>query len=251
MQKKYNFVYKTTNNLNGDYYYGVHQTNDLNDGYLGSGKILWRAINKYGKENFTREIVQYFSNINNAYRLEAAIVTSELVSDPHCYNIALGGFGGNLIEGFSEEQRNIIKTKISSSRKGIAAWNKGLNKQNNVHVAKYSKTLKEHEISEETRKKISESNKGKTAWNTGKKNCFSEDAIQKMRRAKENYIPWSKGKKQTPEHIRNHAESLRQSGKMKNKKWINNGSETKFINVSDIELFLNNGWQLGRIKINK
>ena len=58
---KYNFVYKTTNNLNGDYYYGVDSTNNLDDGHMGSRARINRSINKYGKENFTREIVHFFS----------------------------------------------------------------------------------------------------------------------------------------------------------------------------------------------
>lgn len=112
---KFNFVYKTTNNLNGDYYYGVHSTNNLDDGYLGSGLILKHAINKYGIDNFTREIVQYFSDVKYAFRLEAAIVTPELVADPHCYNIAVGGYGGNTLAGFTDEQYNEFCNKNRQS----------------------------------------------------------------------------------------------------------------------------------------
>ena len=52
---KYHFLYKTTNLINGKYYYGMHSTYKLNDGYLGSGKILRYSIRKYGKENFSIE----------------------------------------------------------------------------------------------------------------------------------------------------------------------------------------------------
>lgn len=55
--KRYNFVYKTTNVLNGKIYIGVHSTDDLNDGYMGSGKAISTAIKKYGEENFTTEIL--------------------------------------------------------------------------------------------------------------------------------------------------------------------------------------------------
>ena len=61
-EKKYNYFYKITNNLNGHYYYGVHCTNDLDDGYMGSGKRLHWAYEKYGIENFTKEILKFFEN---------------------------------------------------------------------------------------------------------------------------------------------------------------------------------------------
>ena len=36
----YHFVYETTNLINGKKYIGKHSTDDLNDGYLGSGKAI-------------------------------------------------------------------------------------------------------------------------------------------------------------------------------------------------------------------
>ena len=51
--KRYFYFYKITNNKNGKYYYGVHSTNNLNDGYMGSGVGIKRAIEKYGISSFT------------------------------------------------------------------------------------------------------------------------------------------------------------------------------------------------------
>jgi hypothetical protein len=44
-------VYRTVNQINQKFYIGVHKTMNPMDNYLGSGKILGRAIKKYGKEN--------------------------------------------------------------------------------------------------------------------------------------------------------------------------------------------------------
>ena len=45
-------IYKVTNLLNNKYYIGMHRTTNPNDGYLGSGVAIKKAIKKYGKEAF-------------------------------------------------------------------------------------------------------------------------------------------------------------------------------------------------------
>lgn len=57
MDKIYYIVYRTTNHVNEKFYIGSHQTKKINDGYLGSGKYLKKAIKKYGRKNFTRDIL--------------------------------------------------------------------------------------------------------------------------------------------------------------------------------------------------
>ena len=65
---KYHIIYKTTNLINGKIYVGMHSTDNLNDGYLGSGWILKQAIKKYGKENFKREVLLVLSNRKLLYK---------------------------------------------------------------------------------------------------------------------------------------------------------------------------------------
>ena len=86
----YYTVYKTTNNLNGKYYIGKHRTLDLNDGYMGSGKLLKRAINKYGIENFTKEVLHIFESEEemNAKEKELVVISEQT------YNLNEGGYGG-------------------------------------------------------------------------------------------------------------------------------------------------------------
>jgi len=55
--EKYFIVYKTTNTVNGKIYIGAHATYNLEDGYKGSGTYLKVAFKKYGKDNFTTEVI--------------------------------------------------------------------------------------------------------------------------------------------------------------------------------------------------
>lgn len=89
--QKYHYFYKITNTINNHFYYGIHSTNDLNDGYMGSGSRLKIAIKKYGIENFSKEIIKFFDNREELAQYEAEIVTESLVCDPNCYNMVIGG----------------------------------------------------------------------------------------------------------------------------------------------------------------
>lgn len=52
----FSYLYEITNTVNGKIYVGVHKTQDLDDGYMGSGKIIRSAIAKHGFANFTKVI---------------------------------------------------------------------------------------------------------------------------------------------------------------------------------------------------
>lgn len=91
INKKYHYFYKITNNINNHYYYGIHSTDDLDDGYMGSGTRLKYAYEKYGIENFTKEILKFFDTREELAKYESEIVTESLVTDNNCYNISLGG----------------------------------------------------------------------------------------------------------------------------------------------------------------
>ena len=90
-EKKYHYFYKITNTVNGFYYYGIHSTNDIEDGYMGSGRRLKRAVKKFGKENFQKEILKFFDSRKEASDYEENVVTEACVSDINCYNLKRGG----------------------------------------------------------------------------------------------------------------------------------------------------------------
>lgn len=84
-------VYKTINLVNGNFYIGVHKCRDEEDNYLGSGTALFRAIKKYGKNNFKRETLKSFSRETDALEYEKELVNEDLLISPNCYNIVIGG----------------------------------------------------------------------------------------------------------------------------------------------------------------
>ena len=81
-QKKYFYIYKTTCIINDKFYIGTHTTNDLEDGYVGSGKRLWYSIKKYGKENFTCEILEFLHNREELVKREKELVNEDFIKDP-------------------------------------------------------------------------------------------------------------------------------------------------------------------------
>jgi len=87
-------VYKITNRNNGKIYIGVHQTNDPNDEYMGSGCVLSRAIAKHGLDAFAKEILFDYDNPTEMFEKETELVNIAFVFREDTYNIRLGGHGG-------------------------------------------------------------------------------------------------------------------------------------------------------------
>ena len=87
-------IYKITNRINNKIYVGSHKTKNIDDGYMGSGKYLNRAYQKYGLENFSKEILFIFDNAEEMYAKEAEIVNENFLTEENTYNLKRGGFGG-------------------------------------------------------------------------------------------------------------------------------------------------------------
>ncbi len=87
-------IYKITNQIDGKFYIGSHKTKDLNDVYMGSGKYLKRAQEKFGIENFKKEILFVFETAEEMYAKEAEIVNEDFLATENTYNLMEGGKGG-------------------------------------------------------------------------------------------------------------------------------------------------------------
>lgn len=164
------YFYRTENLINGKFYYGVRHSKDPeHDPYLGSGVVLKEAIQKYGRENFKKTILEYFSSMEEAYRREAEIVNDSLVSNPNCYNIKYGGKGGlngTTIIHKGPELRRVCKLAVPKFLE--IGWKEGYSEEHSRNVGK-AKTGHKH--SEETKRKIGEKSKGR---------IHSEETKQRM-----------------------------------------------------------------------
>ena len=193
--KKYFYLYKITNNINHKFYYGIHCTNNLNDNYMGSGKLLHKAYDKYGIENFTKEIIHFCNSLEEVSNLEKQIVNEELLNNPLCYNIIKGGYY------LDEETLKHIGEMNSKNQLG----------KNNSQFG--------------------------TTWiNDGEKNLkISKDNLNL-------YIQsgWNIGRITTMEFKQ----------KMKkinsNRCWVYKDNETHQIDKNDLQEYLNNGYKRGR-----
>ena len=97
-QKQYHYIYKTTNVLTNKFYVGMHSTDNLEDGYIGSGKRLWYSIRKYGKENHKCEILEFLSSREELKNREAEIVNEDFVKSPTTDDMEKGNAGSWLYD---------------------------------------------------------------------------------------------------------------------------------------------------------
>lgn len=115
----HHFIYLTTNLITNEKYIGKHH-GYLDDNYLGSGTILLRAIKKYGKENFKREILYVSQDeIENNIKEKEFIKAFNATNDITFYNIAEGGDGGDIFHTLPLEQQEKIRKGVSKRTTGI------------------------------------------------------------------------------------------------------------------------------------
>ena len=145
----YGYIYLTTNTVNNKKYIGQH-LGEFTTEYLGSGKILKQAIDKYGKENFTVILLDIANSKEELDNLEKKYIEEyNALYEDNFYNIHEGGTGGNTKQGYSfDEYKNYI-SKESKSHKGI---------KNNVNNSKENNPMYNKHQSELSKLKISNSN---------------------------------------------------------------------------------------------
>ncbi|CAB4196569.1 grpIintron_endo, group I intron endonuclease [uncultured Caudovirales phage] len=141
MQGKYMckmfYTYKITNKINNKIYIGKSNTNKnrwkdhlrtaLNK-YKSSYSYLHKSINKYGKENFIFEILEYFDTEAAAYDKENELIIK--------YNSNQNKFGMNLNDGGKRAftQNKIVCDKISKAKMGFKFSEESKIKMSKSHI---------------------------------------------------------------------------------------------------------------------
>jgi len=140
-------IYKITNTINGRYYIGRHSTNNIDDGYMGSGRAICNAISKYGAHVFTKEIIAESFSKEDLWELEKIIVNEDVVKDPKSYNMAYGG--KSYLDGLKKyDIEKFLKHQSEAGKKGgKASYNLKNNSQKlDWHSKGGKKAAEKHKI---------------------------------------------------------------------------------------------------------
>lgn len=160
--RKYKFIYKTTNNINGKIYIGQHITDRLNDGYKGSGIVIEQVFKKYGKHNFKIDILEFyegdskeeFNNLERSY-----IEKFDSINPEVGYNRTLccgGGFLGEEVykKRFYRHSEE-AKRKIGLAHKGKVISKESIEKMRKTKLGKINNNRKKKTIEERKKRVIS------------------------------------------------------------------------------------------------
>ena len=202
----YGYIYITTNLINGKKYIGKSTFRDGWKSYLGSGVVLKKAIEKYERDNFCKDIVYLAQNEEELNVAEREFIECHgALKNNDYYNIALGGEGGNVTAGMTPEQYERYRERVRGKnnpmygidRKGEkAAFYGRKHTEETKEKLRIANTGKKH--TDEAKRKMSEKRKGKKPYE------MTDEIRENFRKAK-------LGRKLSEEHKKNIGNSVKGS----------------------------------------
>jgi len=142
---KVHYLYKIENKLNKKIYIGIHSTENIDDGYMGSIALVSQAIEKYGKNNFSKTILEYCDSREKLVELEKKIVNKEFVARRDTYNLSVGRGGATSTWEKSNEK---IAYKLKNDPVWVEArsYNTSLGVRNAMEKGKCSTATREFQM---------------------------------------------------------------------------------------------------------
>jgi Putative endonuclease segE, GIY-YIG domain len=241
----YYYVYQITNLLNNKIYVGKHKSSihpDAN-GYYGSGKQIKAAIEKYGIENFKKEVLHYCSSMDEMANKELSIVTEDFVKRKDTYNMHKGGNGGWDHYNGSDKHRETSRMggQTSSSRASnpfkdlefqkTFAWTRAPDRMK--LLGQKANTPEANAKRKTTFEKIKH-NQGEKNSQFGRfwiSNVLTKE-VKRITMSDDIPQGWVRGKK----------------GHLPTKLWVNNGVKEHYILVEKEQEYKLNGFSSGRLK---
>lgn len=149
--------------VNGKIYVGCHATNNIDDGYMGSGRRLESAKKKYGIENFKKEILSFHETTEEMLAEEKRIVDEEFLKRPDVYNLQLGGGGGFCLwhkrnaKKFHRDGWKAMNDKLKAEGRKQNPWKRGKTLKQIDHLKKIQMLAVESAWTEESAAKRKDS----------------------------------------------------------------------------------------------
>lgn len=246
----YYYVYQITNLINGKIYVGKHKSakHPFDNDYYGSGKQISAAIEKYGKENFKKEVLYFCSSLEEMSDREAEIVTEDFVKRKDTYNMHKGGPGGwdhyngsdrhrkNSSKGGKTAAKKLNEFIADQKEKNTEWWQKWYLKVTETNQSKNCNGWSNHSPEEYKARRIRQS-----VITTGSGNSqygriwISNIETKEVKRCNVNDpIPegWVRGKK----------------GHLPKKLWVNNNETEHYILIEKENEYIMKGYNRGRLK---
>lgn len=232
----YGYIYETTNLINGKKYIGQHRAEKLDERYLGSGIILYQAIEKYGKDNFSVRILEECESQSQMNEREIYwIEYFNAVYSKDYYNLGMGGTGWNdSVNRFpmSDARKKSISLACMgrpSPRKGKHHTKEAIEKNRKAHLG--------IRLSEETKKKISKSLSGTNNPMYGKSAMLGKHHSEETKRKMSKSAKGRKMSEETKDKLRNYYK-----GKIK---VTNKFNKTILIKPEELNYYISSGWKRG------
>lgn len=260
----YGYIYITTNLVNGKKYIGQHKSEVFNPEYKGSGKLLRQALHKYGEDNFEVHIIEECFSKEELDNSEIKwIKYYDAANSREYYNLS---YGGNSPVGAYPHPMYGKRHSEEARKKMSKSASTHIGEKNNFYGKKHT---------EESRKKMSESHKnnpsdshttaGRIWVNDGlvNKAIFPEELDEYLCKG---YVKGFLSKKYDratclgriwinngvmsksiyPSEFPEYELKGFVKGRLYNKVWMHKGSELRMIEVSEVDNYISQGYELGK-----